>query len=192
LAIQTSRAIGRTLSARESDPRALGKARHRGPSAQARRAPPILVGDVRVPESHRTIAFYAHYDGQPVDVRAGRAIHGSRWCGMANGRKSTGARPNQSIPSGAFTARSAGDDKTPIIGMLAALDALRAAGLKPAVNLRLSLKAKRKPARRTSPITWRSIPTSCARQRGYFATGRSIKAGGWNFPLAREARWVST
>src|SRR2546429_37719 len=30
----------------------------------------------------------------------------------------------------------AGDDKTPIIGMLAALDALKAAGMKPAVNLR--------------------------------------------------------
>src|SRR5438874_466934 len=31
-------------------------------------ASPIVVGDVRVPESHRTIAFYAHYDGQPVDA----------------------------------------------------------------------------------------------------------------------------
>jgi acetylornithine deacetylase/succinyl-diaminopimelate desuccinylase-like protein len=34
-------------------------------------ASPIVVADVRVPESHRTIAFYAHYDRQPVDA--------SRW-----------------------------------------------------------------------------------------------------------------
>jgi acetylornithine deacetylase/succinyl-diaminopimelate desuccinylase-like protein len=31
-------------------------------------APPIVVADVRVSESHWTIAFYAHYDGQPVDA----------------------------------------------------------------------------------------------------------------------------
>ena len=31
-------------------------------------APPIIIGDVRVPGATRTIAFYAHYDGQPVDA----------------------------------------------------------------------------------------------------------------------------
>src|SRR4051812_5772638 len=30
-------------------------------------APPIIVADLRVPNAKRTIAFYAHYDGQPVD-----------------------------------------------------------------------------------------------------------------------------
>ena len=30
-------------------------------------APPIVVGDIRVPGAKKTIAFYAHYDGQPVD-----------------------------------------------------------------------------------------------------------------------------
>ncbi len=30
-------------------------------------APPIVVGDFAVPNAKRTIAFYAHYDGQPVD-----------------------------------------------------------------------------------------------------------------------------
>src|SRR5204862_5448099 len=39
-------------------------------------------------------------------------------------------------PEWRLYARSAGDDKAPIIGMLAALDALRAAGMTPAVNLR--------------------------------------------------------
>jgi acetylornithine deacetylase/succinyl-diaminopimelate desuccinylase-like protein len=30
-------------------------------------APPIVVGDLRAPGASRTISFYAHYDGQPVD-----------------------------------------------------------------------------------------------------------------------------
>src|SRR5690242_16086863 len=29
--------------------------------------PPIVVGDLIAPGASRTIAFYAHYDGQPVD-----------------------------------------------------------------------------------------------------------------------------
>ena len=31
-------------------------------------APPIVVGDLAKPGAKRTIAFYAHYDGQPVNV----------------------------------------------------------------------------------------------------------------------------
>src|ERR1051325_9998105 len=30
-------------------------------------APPIVTGDLSAPGAKRTIAFYAHYDGQPVD-----------------------------------------------------------------------------------------------------------------------------
>ena len=39
-------------------------------------------------------------------------------------------------PEWRLYARSAGDDKAPIIGMLAALDALQASGTKPSINLR--------------------------------------------------------
>ena len=31
-------------------------------------APPVVVADLAVPNAKRTIAFYAHYDGQPVNV----------------------------------------------------------------------------------------------------------------------------
>src|SRR5712691_1881487 len=31
-------------------------------------APPIVLADLTVPKAKRTIAFYAHYDGQPVDA----------------------------------------------------------------------------------------------------------------------------
>jgi acetylornithine deacetylase/succinyl-diaminopimelate desuccinylase-like protein len=99
-------------------------------------ASPIVVGVVRVPASRRTIAFYAHYDGQPVDA--------SRWMSdpwkpvMRDGKaKEIDWRKAKSIdPEWRLYARSAGDDKLPIIGMLAALDALNAAGMRPTVNLR--------------------------------------------------------
>lgn len=99
-------------------------------------ASPIIVADLKVPESHRTIAFYAHYDGQPVDA--------SRWMSdpwkpvmRDSNAKEVDWRTAKSIdPEWRLYARSAGDDKLPIIGMLAALDALKAAGLKPSVNIR--------------------------------------------------------
>ena len=92
------------------------------------------MGDLTVPNAKRTIAFYAHYDGQPVDP--------VKW---KNVRETGDARPCGSDvdwprakaidPEWRYYARSAGDDKAPIIGMLAALDALKASGDKPSVNL---------------------------------------------------------
>ena len=48
----------------------------------------------------------------------------------------TGSKAKSIDPEWRLYARSAGDDKAPIIGMLAALDALQASGVKPSVNLR--------------------------------------------------------
>ncbi|HEV8658868.1 MAG TPA: M20/M25/M40 family metallo-hydrolase [Thermoanaerobaculia bacterium] len=78
-------------------------------------APPLIVADVRSPRATKTIAFYAHYDGQPVDP--------TQW----------NTPPWQPvIKDGRLYARSASDDKAPIIAMLAALDAVRT----PSVNLK--------------------------------------------------------
>jgi hypothetical protein len=53
------------------------------------------------------------------------------------GRPSTcGPCRSVSIPSPRLFARSASDDKAPVIGIITALDALRAAGWKPTINLR--------------------------------------------------------
>ncbi len=57
-------------------------------------APPIVIGDLRVPGATRTIAFYAHYDGQPVDSAQWRAHRGLRSCAMPRATKSTGATRN--------------------------------------------------------------------------------------------------
>jgi acetylornithine deacetylase/succinyl-diaminopimelate desuccinylase-like protein len=99
-------------------------------------APPIVVGDFVVPSAGRTIAFYAHYDGQPVDVGKWKS---DPWKPIMRDRDGHDIewRSAKSIdPEWRLYARAAGDDKAPIIGMLDALDAMRAAQVNPAVNLR--------------------------------------------------------
>ncbi len=99
-------------------------------------APPIVVGDLTAPGAKRTIAFYAHYDGQPVDPAQWKS---EPWKPVMRdlAGKDVDWRAAKTIdPEWRLYARSAGDDKAPIIGMVAALDALQASGVKPSVNLR--------------------------------------------------------
>ena len=94
-------------------------------------APPVIVADLSTPGAKRTIAFYAHYDGQPVDVSQWQS---NPWKPVLRDRagQEVDWRVAKSIDAESrLYARSAGDDKAPIIAMLAALDALRAAGMKP-------------------------------------------------------------
>lgn len=103
--------------------------------------PPYVYGELPSPGAERTILFYAHYDGQPVDS--------SRWSGhrpfqpvLRDGPLSRGGRIMNFPERGRFDpdwriyARSASDDKSPIVALLVALDALRSAGLRPAANLK--------------------------------------------------------
>ena len=103
--------------------------------------PPAIFGEMKVPGATRTIAFYAHYDGQPVDA--------SKWAtepfkpALRDGPIESGGRiipfPKRGEkfnPEWRLYARSASDDKAPIIAMLTALDALKAAGRKPTANLK--------------------------------------------------------
>ena len=98
-------------------------------------APPIVVIDVPSRGATRTIAFYAHYDGQPVDATQWKSAPWTPVMRDAAGNDVDWrtAPPN---PEWRFYARSSGDDKAPIIAMAAALDALRRSGHAPAVNLR--------------------------------------------------------
>ncbi len=63
--------------------------------------------------------------------RSGRAIRGNQSCAIATGQEIDWRAAKSLDPESRLFARSAGDDKAPIIAMLAALDALRAAGMKP-------------------------------------------------------------
>lgn len=79
-------------------------------------ANPVVFGEIRTPGATRTIVFYAHYDGQPLDPK--------EW-----------ATPpfTPVLKDGRIYARSASDDKAPIIAILAALDS----GVKPKSNIKL-------------------------------------------------------
>ena len=104
-------------------------------------APPVVYGELPAPGAKRTVIFYAHYDGQPVRpsdwtgdpwkpvLRDGPLRDGGKeipWNGLAAPLS----------PEWRLYGRSASDDKAPIVGLLAALDALRAAGRTPSVNLK--------------------------------------------------------
>lgn len=103
--------------------------------------PPCVFGELTVPGAVRTVVFYAHYDGQPADqqgwttdpwtptVRSGGTAAG------AVGVDWQQARPVD--PEWRIYARSASDDKAPVQAMLSALDALRATGHAPVVNIKV-------------------------------------------------------
>ena len=104
--------------------------------------PPAVFGEITVPGATRTVVFYAHYDGQPVNpaewttppwqptLRARPAEDGT--LGPVLAIPATGRLD----PESRLYARSSSDDKSPIVAMLAALDALKASALKPSMNLK--------------------------------------------------------
>jgi acetylornithine deacetylase/succinyl-diaminopimelate desuccinylase-like protein len=82
-------------------------------------APPLVVADWKSPKSKEMIAFYAHYDGQPVDP--------SQWS----------TPPWQPVlKDDRIYARSASDDKGTIIAMLAAIDRLQSQKRAPSINVK--------------------------------------------------------
>jgi len=104
---------------------------------------PVVIGSLKVPGATRTVIFYAHYDGQPVDP--------AKWHGtnpfvpaLRTNTIDAGGRLIPFPPPGTpyqddwrLYARSSGDDKSPIIALLAAIDAMRAEKIPLAVNVKL-------------------------------------------------------
>lgn len=102
----------------------------RGVSATLLEAPgaaPLVFGQLATEGARQTVVFYAHYDGQAVDPR--------QWQPSAPFEPSLRGTPVDA-PDARIYARSASDDKAPIMAMLAALDQLRASGRHPGVNLK--------------------------------------------------------
>lgn len=103
-------------------------------------APPAVYGEWKVAGATRTLVIYAHYDGQAVDA--------SDWASdpwtpvWRRGRldaapdivKRDRAKPID--PDWRLYARSASDDKAGVFAILAATDALKAAGLVPNANIK--------------------------------------------------------
>jgi acetylornithine deacetylase/succinyl-diaminopimelate desuccinylase-like protein len=108
--------------------------------AAAPGTPPAIYGELPAGGARRTLIFYAHYDGQPVTQPEWRS---SPWKAVVRaGNRATDSRDvdwrsaARIDPEWRIYARGAGDDKLPIQAMLTALDALKAAGRRPAVNVK--------------------------------------------------------
>jgi acetylornithine deacetylase/succinyl-diaminopimelate desuccinylase-like protein len=113
---------------------------------------PVVFGKLVTPEAQRTVIFYAHYDGQPVDPAAwtdGQPFEPVlRDAAIEAGGKRIPFPENSAKRRAVYKddwriyARSASDDKSPIVALLAALDALRAKKIPLAVNLKLVLEGE--------------------------------------------------
>ncbi|MEO7360462.1 MAG: M20/M25/M40 family metallo-hydrolase [Gemmatimonadaceae bacterium] len=102
--------------------------------------PPVVFGELKARNATRTLVLYAHYDGQPVNssewqggapfVPALRIQRDGKWMDLPlpdSGRLDPEAR---------IFARGSGDDKAPIVAILAALDAMQATAHPATVNLK--------------------------------------------------------
>jgi len=101
--------------------------------------PPAVFAERRSQGAEKTIMIYAHYDGQPV---APGEWASDPWTPVL--RDGLVENGGQVVPMRApfdpewrIFARSAGDDKAPIVALTAALDAMAAKGLEPSVNLKV-------------------------------------------------------
>jgi len=101
--------------------------------------PPAVYGELKVPGAKRTVVYYAHYDGQPVTPSQWRSPPFTPVMRDGPDGKDVDWRAASGPldPEWRLYARGAGDDKDSEEAILAALDALKAAGRKPTVNVKL-------------------------------------------------------
>jgi acetylornithine deacetylase/succinyl-diaminopimelate desuccinylase-like protein len=111
-------------------------------------APVAVFGDLKTPGATKTLLFYAHFDGQPVGpperwatpafeptLRAGKLEDGAPVVDWADAKYPL---PDEYR----IYARASSDDKGPIVAMLAAIDALRAANIPLSANLKFFLEGE--------------------------------------------------
>jgi acetylornithine deacetylase/succinyl-diaminopimelate desuccinylase-like protein len=110
-------------------------------------ANPVVFGEIRTPGATRTLVFYAHYDGQPLDPK--------EWASppfepvlrdkpVQDGGKviPLPAAGQPFDPEWRLYARGSGDDKAPIAAMMTALDAIRAAGIQTRSNIKFAFEGE--------------------------------------------------
>jgi acetylornithine deacetylase/succinyl-diaminopimelate desuccinylase-like protein len=97
----------------------------------------------------KTVLFYIHFDGQPVipaqwaqkspwDAALKRRNAAGQWEAIDRNRLLSG----EIDPEWRLFARSASDDKGPIMMFLTAFDAMKAAGVAPAINVKVLLDSE--------------------------------------------------
>ena len=113
---------------------------------------PVVFGKLETENAKRTVIFYAHYDGQPVDPAA--------WTDkspfapvLRDSSIEAGGKPipfpeirngkaNAYPDDWRIYARSSSDDKSPIVAILTAIDGLREKNIPLAVNLKFILEGE--------------------------------------------------
>lgn len=105
---------------------------------------PYIISELNTPGASKTITIYAHFDGQPVaaDRWASPPFTPTLRTGMVEDNAETISWDGLKVPLNPewrIFGRSAGDDKAPVIALMAALDALDAAGIAPSINIQLIL-----------------------------------------------------
>lgn len=104
---------------------------------------PAVFGEIKTPGATRTVVFYAHYDGQPVNPRQWAAGL-DPWQPVfltapaeRGGKIIDTWKPGDAInPDWRISGRSAADDKAGVFCILNAYDALVKSGARPTVNVK--------------------------------------------------------
>ncbi len=106
---------------------------------------PLVFGERNVEGARRTLLYYIHYDGQPVNPSLWKQE--SPWKPiLRDGRMEEGGKEIPGLealetfePSFRIYARSASDDTSPIVALMTAIDALDQAGMPFTSNLKVIL-----------------------------------------------------
>ncbi|MGH9744287.1 MAG: M20/M25/M40 family metallo-hydrolase [Candidatus Acidiferrum sp.] len=108
---------------------------------------PVVFGELKTPGATHTVIFYSHYDGQPVDPAAW--TDGTPFTPILRSDAIEGGGKRMPFPENSANrpavykddwriyARSASDDKSPIVALLGAVDALRSKKIAIKVNLKV-------------------------------------------------------
>jgi acetylornithine deacetylase/succinyl-diaminopimelate desuccinylase-like protein len=101
--------------------------------------PPSVLAELKTPGATRTVVFYAHYDGQPISQKGwiSTPFEPSMRTALPEAKPVDWKAAATLDPDWRLFARSAGDDKGSIQALISAFDALKAAGIKPSVNIKL-------------------------------------------------------
>ncbi|MBY0506024.1 MAG: M20/M25/M40 family metallo-hydrolase [Bryobacteraceae bacterium] len=97
--------------------------------------PPVVYGEIPTPGAKRTLIFYAHYDGQPVDPKEWTSPPWKAVLRNPQGQE-VSADTAQLDPEMRVYARSASDDKAPIMALMASLDAMKSLGIAHKANIK--------------------------------------------------------
>ncbi len=104
---------------------------------------PYVVAERPGAEGAPTVLIYAHFDGQPVisNQWSSPPFEPTLWSDnpLTQGATQLTWEQDALDPNWRIVARSAGDDKAPVIALMAAIDALTAAGAMPDITITLFL-----------------------------------------------------